>query len=564
MRHIRLLRERGRMKATFYAIMVNRCYEWNDMSQAVSLSNPPFRNSRLVGPMLVWLLVILSGATVAFLLGGIESVGMIAVGLAIPAVLSLLLLPTIHHFGAQVLLLALWTGFAVIVTLMAGLSQLVISFLCIPAIAMLFNRERVMEALALSVLALLATLFCMSLLNLGPPPMTEAAADFLKILGTAGTLSLIVATMIAATQSNDTAVMDEGGLGGWSDGVVGSLLRFDPDDRLVSANRDAHARFDLNRRGDTLSLTKLTGTDEADIAVIEAVRQAREQSTRVSTRVDLGPDGTLDVTATPTPRGELLVHVLDRTDEAAHLEALRRSQTVAEREARDKTLFFAGVSHELRTPLNAIIGFSDMMRSRLFGPLPGKYAEYADLIHDSGQYMLDLIGDVLDLSKVEAGQYTLVSDTFDVSDVVRSSVKMIRPSADTAEVSIQVDVPEDDALLLTADRKATRQILLNLLSNAVKFSPRGAQVSVFAERYQSGVLLRVMDQGPGMSELEMARIGRPYAQGKSGQESDARGSGLGLSLVKTLAGLHDGRLELQSEPGDGTTARVFLPNLPDT
>ena len=132
----------------------------------------------------------------------------------------------------------------------------------------------------------------------------------------------------------------------------------------------------------------------------------------------------------------------------------------------DKTHFFAGVSHELRTPLNAIIGFSDMMRSCLFGPLPSKYAEYADLIHESGQHMLDLIGDVLDLSKVEAGRYELNYDTFDAADVIRSSVKMIRPAADAAEVSLDVNLDLDQALLIQADRRAVRQILLNLLSNS--------------------------------------------------------------------------------------------------
>jgi cell cycle sensor histidine kinase DivJ len=196
--------------------------------------------------------------------------------------------------------------------------------------------------------------------------------------------------------------------------------------------------------------------------------------------------------------------------------------------------------------------------------LPGKYAEYADLIHDSGQYMLDLIGDVLDLSKVEAGKYTLIPDTFDVADVVRSSVKMIRPSADSAEVLIDIKVSEDDPLLLTADRKATRQILLNLLSNAVKFSPKGGLIRVTAEDVDGVVCLSVIDEGPGMSADEIARIGQPYAQGNSGKSSDARGTGLGLSLVQTLAELHGGRLNIQSHTGDGTVARVYLPALPVT
>ncbi len=204
-----------------------------------------------------------------------------------------------------------------------------------------------------------------------------------------------------------------------------------------------------------------------------------------------------------------------------------------------------------------------MMRSRLFGPLPGKYAEYADLIHDSGQYMLDLIGDVLDLSKVEAGKYTLVLDTFDVSDVVRSSVKMIRPSADSDEIVVEIDVPDDDALLITADRKAMRQILLNLLSNAVKFSPKGSTVKVSARADEAGqmMLVSVTDEGSGMSVEDIARVGEPFTQGRSGQDADARGSGLGLSLVRSLAELHGGQLDLRSQVGEGTEARVSVPIL---
>ena len=215
------------------------------------------------------------------------------------------------------------------------------------------------------------------------------------------------------------------------------------------------------------------------------------------------------------------------------------------------------MSHELRTPLNAIIGFSDMMRSRMFGPLPGRYAEYADLIHDSGQHMLDLIGDVLDLSKVEAGRYQLTYDVFDAGDVVRSSVKMVRPMADAAEVLIVLDVPEDD-VLIEADRKAVRQILLNVLSNAVKFSPKGAQIDVALQTFDDEIVLSVEDEGPGMSDDEIARIGEPFAQGASAQLTEERGSGLGLALVASLTGLHGGEFDIESD-GDGTLVSMTLP-----
>jgi len=201
-----------------------------------------------------------------------------------------------------------------------------------------------------------------------------------------------------------------------------------------------------------------------------------------------------------------------------------------------------------------------MMRSRLFGPLPNKYAEYADLIHDSGQHMLDLIGDVLDLSKVEVGKYDLTYHKFDAADVIRSSAKMLRPSADSAELRLDVEVLSDNGeLLVEADRKALRQMILNLLSNAIKFTPKGGRILVRGDIEGQDLRIGVVDNGAGMSAAELEKIGRPFEQTETGKSSDVRGSGLGLSLVKSLAELHNGKLELSSQKSIGTTAEVLLP-----
>jgi len=204
-----------------------------------------------------------------------------------------------------------------------------------------------------------------------------------------------------------------------------------------------------------------------------------------------------------------------------------------------------------------------MMRSRLFGPLPGKYAEYADLIHDSGQHMLDLIGDVLDMSKVEAGKYELNYDTFDAADVIRSSIKMIRPAADAAEVAIDVNLDTDAPLLIQADRRAVRQILLNLLSNAVKFSPKGSHIDIDAQAIDGDLELSVTDTGMGMDKAEIARIGDPYAQGQAATMSVERGTGLGLSLVQSLTDLHGGEMKIRSALNEGTRVKIILPLQPN-
>ena len=304
--------------------------------------------------------------------------------------------------------------------------------------------------------------------------------------------------------------------------------------------------------------------------VIKASRQENQAQDRVVAARSAEDVLTyLDIRAVPLEEGDVGLYIQDMSKRGdgdfmreitSNIDVIEEISGSSEADrTRSRNLYFAGVSHELRTPLNAIIGFSDMMRSRLFGPLPGKYAEYADLIHDSGQHMLDLIGDVLDLSKIEAGKYQLVYDEFDLSDVIRSSIKMMRPVSDTGSVRLDAEIAIDDDLSLTADRKAVRQILLNLISNAVKFSPKGERVVVGSKKAGDTIHLSVSDNGSGMTPHELERVGQPYEQTRSGQISDERGSGLGLSLVKSLTELHQGRFAIASQEGEGTTVDIYLP-----
>ena len=525
-----------------------------------------FSLSRVTGPILIWLGVVLAGMLVG-LFRGVDpgALGQAGVLLALPALFSLLLAPALDRRWAQAVLLLIWTGFAVFASLVGGLFPMALVFLAVPAAGMLFHRGRVVEALVLAVAAFAATWFAWSAVDL-PGVLADPARTLFQWLGLLATLALVVGAMIAGTDGRRAVPALAPVTGGtrWRDGVSGGLFEFDKDGALLGANPEGRAQFGLDGVRGPITLDTLSDHEPARRRLAETVGLARRRGEPVDARLSL-PAGDahgawLDARITPLQSGGLLLHTVDRTDEETRLEALRRSETVATQEAQDKTLFFAGVSHELRTPLNAIIGFSDMMQSRLFGPLPGKYAEYAGLIHESGQYMLDLIGDVLDLSKVEAGRYQLNPSGFDASDVVRSSVKMIRPSSDAAEVAVDIDLPGDDALLISADRKAVRQILLNLLSNAVKFSPKGSRVSVRARMEDGALHLSVADRGAGMSASELARIGEPWVQAASSRMTEARGSGLGLSLVRSLAELHGGRLEIDSAVGQGTTALVVIPD----
>ncbi|WP_421792285.1 ATP-binding protein [Hyphobacterium sp.] len=236
---------------------------------------------------------------------------------------------------------------------------------------------------------------------------------------------------------------------------------------------------------------------------------------------------------------------------------LTEERDQARLEAKAKSEFLASVSHEIRTPLNAIIGFSDAMKSRLFGPVPAKYAEYAELIHESGRHLHELIGDVLDLSKIEAESYELSLERFNARDVIELCVRMLSQRADDAKVSVELAVEDD--LPVKADRKALRQILLNLLSNAIKFTPAAGVIVVMAKVEGQRLSLAVGDSGPGIPEAELEMLGQRYVQASTAQGTTERGSGLGLSLVKALAEMHGGEMRLASKVGEGTTVSVSMP-----
>nr|WP_312161614.1 HAMP domain-containing sensor histidine kinase [Phenylobacterium sp.] len=253
-----------------------------------------------------------------------------------------------------------------------------------------------------------------------------------------------------------------------------------------------------------------------------------------------------------------LVGVL-RDAAAAHAHELELEQARADAEAQNagKSRFLANMSHELRTPLNAIMGFSDIMRQGLFGPLSDRYAEYAELVHESGGHLLDLINDVLDMSKIEAERFELAREAFDARDAVSSVLRLMRGQADRAGVQLRGLLPREP-LDVMADRRALKQISLNLVSNALKFTPRGGGVTVTLHADGSVMELVVADTGVGIGPEDVQRLGRPFEQA-GGAAQKAAGTGLGLSLVRSFAELHGGEMIIESRLGEGTTVTVRLP-----
>ena len=240
-----------------------------------------------------------------------------------------------------------------------------------------------------------------------------------------------------------------------------------------------------------------------------------------------------------------------------HLEQKAR----AEMANRAKAEFLANMSHELRTPLNAIIGFSEMMEQQPFGPLGSpKYRDYCSHIHESGQYLLHVVSDVLDMSSLEAGRVRLNRSDFGVESAVSNAVRDIEATARAKSLAIDIDV--NPAESIHADREAVERILVTLLRNAVKFTPEGGAISIGAQAFDNQIYIYVEDTGPGIAGADLSRLGRPFEQADTMLANGMKGSGLGLAIANSLVELHGGSLRVNSNLGEGTIVLLALPKLP--
>ncbi len=225
-----------------------------------------------------------------------------------------------------------------------------------------------------------------------------------------------------------------------------------------------------------------------------------------------------------------------------------------------KSEFLAIMSHELRTPLNAIIGFSEILEKEMFGPLgTAQYKEYSQDIKTSGQHLLAIINDILDLSKAEAGKLTLQEQELSLVNIINSSLRIVRDKAAENGVRIAFDIPARDQIVF-ADSRLLAQVFLNVLSNAVKFTPKGGSVTIsFAERAEGGLEVRIEDTGIGIEKKNLEKVFAPFVQIESSLARNYEGTGLGLPLSKNVMELHDGGIYLESDLGQGTTAYITFP-----
>jgi|HubBroStandDraft_5_1064220.scaffolds.fasta_scaffold15616_2 signal transduction histidine kinase len=315
-----------------------------------------------------------------------------------------------------------------------------------------------------------------------------------------------------------------------------------PDDK----DRDSEIRDRITREGGAANAEmRYLGADGAWTHLNVHYRAGRR---RASGRYEMFGISQ-DITAVARARDEAnqLSHRLS--------EALRQ----ADYANRTKTEFLANMSHELRTPLNAILGFSEMIARQTFGPAAGKYVEYARDIHRSGEHLLDLVNDVLDLAKLEAGKLELRESEIFVPELVDDCLTLVRGRADAAKLRLSHHIAPA-ASMVRADTRAIRQVLLNFLSNAVKFTPAGGAIAVSTAIDGAGrLLLAVRDSGIGMKRSDIATALAPFGQIDSRLARKHKGTGLGLPICKSLMELHGGDITIDSEPGLGTTMTARFP-----
>jgi signal transduction histidine kinase len=360
-------------------------------------------------------------------------------------------------------------------------------------------------------------------------------------------------------------------LAGTFESIDEGVVVFDHNRVLIAWNERARRLLDMPPEAMSLGKTfdesvrhQIVRGDFGPIEDVEA--EVRRRVVRVSRHEpysDEGwrPNGRYIVTRrTALPGGGWVTLFTDLTDRKHAEDALRDAKETAEIANRTKSEFLANMSHELRTPLNAVIGFSEIIHNQLFGPIEEKrYVDYARDIHSSGTHLLQVINDILDISKAEAGKVDLRETQIDLGGTLAACARLMAPRAEAAQVRVSIEVAPD-VPLLSADEQRVRQIVLNLLSNSVKFTPPGGRVRITATLEKNGgVAVGVADTGIGMRAQDIPRALEPFGQIDSALARRFEGTGLGLPLSRKLAELHGGTLTIESAPNRGTTAIVRFP-----
>jgi signal transduction histidine kinase len=402
------------------------------------------------------------------------------------------------------------------------------------------------------------------LLLLSGLPVFSASGDFVGYRGTARDVT-------QETEAGERAAQSRGQLTRAIESISEGFTLFDAEERLVLCNSKFRSMFpataDLLEPG--IAYADFIHAVAERGGVMLGSETARAWSERqcalrrqgaAAFELQLGDGRWVKVSDRRAADGSTVGILTDITELKRREAALYSAKEYAEVASRSKSEFLANISHELRTPLNAIIGFAEIMRDEIFGPVGSQqYRDYLGDILDSGRHLLDVINDILDVAKAEAGKLELDEEEVDVADVIRSAMRLVHERAHKSELTLGTEAPAQLPLLY-ADERKLKQILLNLLTNAIKFTPPGGRVEITTELDPSGdFVLRVADTGIGIAPEHIATALAPFGQVDGSMTRKYEGTGLGLPLTHAMVELHGGTLSIASRVRQGTTVTVRLP-----
>jgi cell cycle sensor histidine kinase DivJ len=494
-------------------------------------------------------------------IGGVDGPVFYSVlAMIVPGLIGLNLLKN-DSFRDRMILLGVW-GMAAVTTaaLSGGLTGPLAGFVFLPLTAgIALGGPRPVQAGALGVgLAALAGLATSWMLG-GPGAHLPALAALSAVLTAAAAALAVRLSWLQRERRMASAETEVRRVEALLAAQPGLTLILEPSGRVLAAYGAPPAALPVDPLFEQGLVAAIHAPDRPRLlAAMDRALSGYEGAATLAPRLALDRRVQLVLRRLDDPAGpRLIAQAFDGTAQYARELGLEIARNEAEAREQGKTRFLANMSHELRTPLNAVLGFSDIMRQRLFGPIPDRYAEYAENIHQAGEHLLDLINDLLDVSKIEAERYALAIEKFDAREVVSDAMALVRVNADDKSVSLSGVLPPE-AVEVSADRRALKQIALNLLSNAVKFTPDGGAVTVTVEAIGPYLEIVVADTGVGIAPEDVKRLGRPFEQAGA-PEQRRQGTGLGLSLVRAFAELHGGRMSIESTLGEGTAVTVRMP-----
>jgi cell cycle sensor histidine kinase DivJ len=543
------------------------------------------RHRAFIAPRLLGSLIALAAFPVYLAIRGVPSALEIAVfaWLVVPILIAHFLSRTGHYEGAHILSSFSLTGLVFVVAYKTGgISSFAAIWLVVVPLEAALSASRRVIALA-ATFALVAAGILLLLHGMDATPSSDivdqASLAALGIISAAlYATGLALGAESLARRSIWLLYAEEDRYGLFAQNMTDVIARYGRNGAVLFASPSAQSLFGV-RVDELMEQGLFDRVHVADRpAYLSALSDAaRGQQQSVEFRVKRPPDGgeaavafvwvemrcrplgQVDDEASRDKECEVVAVMRDVSDRKAQEEALESARAESERAQAAKAKFLATMSHELRTPLNAVIGFSEMLVNEDEMRLdPARRREYARLINDSGNHLLAVVNGILDMSKMETGDFEITPEPFAPARVVSNCCELLALRAREAGLDLVMrnaaDLPD-----IVADKRAFKQIMLNLLSNAIKFTNRGGQI-VIASRLESGrLVVSVEDNGVGISAADLPRIGNPFFQARSAYDRRHDGSGLGLSIVKGLVSLHGGDMQVASELGKGTVISIRLP-----